>query len=257
MDTSSMGRLLAGKVALVVGASRGIGAVTARTLAAAGATVVLAARSEPLLEELATEIRRGGGTALPVRADLGDASSVEALVKRTVAEFGRLDVAFNNAAAGHMPAPLAELSVEDLDQSLRVNVRGFFLAMKHELTAMLASGGGAIVNMASTAGLSGVRGMAGYCATKHAIVGLSKSAALDYADRRIRVNVVAPGPILTDRIQALPEERRQPIIRAVPMGRIGAPDEVARTVTWLCSDQASFITGATIAIDGGRLAGGA
>ncbi|WP_163989175.1 SDR family NAD(P)-dependent oxidoreductase [Pyxidicoccus caerfyrddinensis] len=249
-------RLLEGKVAIVLGASRGIGAATARAFAAEGASVVLAARSEDALRVLAEELGRSGGTALAIRTDLGDAASVEALVKQTVSRFGRLDCAFNNAADGHMPGPLATLSVDDLDRSYAVNLRGFFVAMKHEINAMLASGGGgAIVNMSSTAGVNGVRGMAGYSATKHAVLGLTKSAALDYADRGIRINAVAPGPILTDRIQALPEERRAPIVRAVPMGRIGAPEEVARTVAWLCSDAASFITGATLAIDGGRLAG--
>ncbi|NTX13591.1 glucose 1-dehydrogenase [Myxococcus sp. CA056] len=246
---------LSGKVAIVLGASRGIGAVTARSFADAGATVVLAARSEDALRALANDIQAQGGTALPVPTDLGDEASIEALVRTTVARFGRLDAAFNNAADGHMPAPLAKLSVEDLDRAWRINVRGFFLAMKHQLTAMLASGGGAIVNMASTAGLQGVRGMGGYSATKHAIIGLTRSAALDYADQGIRLNVVAPGPILTGRIQQLPEERRAPIVRAVPMGRIGTPEEVARAVTWLCSDAASFVTGTTLAVDGGRLAG--
>ncbi|MCY1014250.1 SDR family NAD(P)-dependent oxidoreductase [Pyxidicoccus sp. MSG2] len=249
-------RLLKGKVAIVLGASRGIGAATARTFAAEGASVVLAARSEDMLRALAEDIGRGGGTALAVRTDLGDAASVEALVTQTVSRFGRLDCAFNNAADGHMPGPLATLSVDDFDRSYAVNLRGFFVAMKHEINAMLASGGGgAIVNMSSTAGVNGVRGMAGYSATKHAVLGLTKSAALDYADRGLRINAVAPGPILTDRLQALPEERRAPIVRAVPMGRMGAPEEVARTVAWLCSDAASFITGATLAIDGGRLAG--
>ncbi|QSQ26862.1 glucose 1-dehydrogenase [Pyxidicoccus parkwayensis] len=249
-------RLLEGKVAIVLGASRGIGAATARVFASEGASVVLAARSEDALHGLAEEIGRSGGTALAVRTDLGEAASVEALVKQTVSRFGRLDCAFNNAADGHMPGPLATLSVEDLDRSYAVNLRGFFVAMKHEINAMLASGGGgAIVNMSSTAGVNGVRGMAGYSATKHAVLGLTKSAALDYADRRIRINAVAPGPILTDRIQALPEERRAPILRAVPMGRIGDAEEVGRSVAWLCSDAASYITGVTLAIDGGRLAG--
>ncbi|AGC45848.1 2,5-dichloro-2,5-cyclohexadiene-1,4-diol dehydrogenase [Myxococcus stipitatus DSM 14675] len=247
--------LLEGKVALVIGASRGIGAQTARTFVEEGATVVLAARSEDALHALAEELRTQGGTALPVPADLGDEDSIASLVRTTVARFGRLDVAFNNAADGHMPAPLADLSVEDLDRSYRINVRGFFLAMKHQLHAMLASGGGSIVNMASTAGLNGVRGMGAYSATKHAIIGLTRSAALDYADKGIRLNVVAPGPILTGRLQQIPEERRAPIVRAVPMGRIGGPEEVARAVAWLGSDAASFVTGTTLAIDGGRLAG--
>jgi NAD(P)-dependent dehydrogenase (short-subunit alcohol dehydrogenase family) len=136
-----------------------------------------------------------------------------------------------------------------------VNLRGVFLAMKYEVPAMLASGGGAIVNMSSTAGLRGVPGLAAYVATKHGVIGLTKTAALDYAAQGIRVNAITPGPIENDRIRALPEEHRRPIAAAVPLGRIGRPGEVAALATWLCSDLASYITGAIIPIDGGQLAG--
>jgi NAD(P)-dependent dehydrogenase (short-subunit alcohol dehydrogenase family) len=246
---------LTGKVALVTGASRGIGASTARAFAQAGAAVVLAARDEANLAAVAQEIVWAGGRALAVPTDVGDAAAVEHLVARTLEAFGRLDAAFNNAGGGHMPASLAEISVEDFDQGQRINLRGVFLCMKYEIGAMLSTGGGAIVNMSSTAGLDGVRGMAGYAAGKHGVIGLTKSAALDYAGQNIRVNAVAPGPILTDRIRQLNEERRQPIVRAVPLGRIGQPEEVAATVVWLCSEQAGFITGVTVPVDGGRLAG--
>ncbi|PTL85694.1 SDR family NAD(P)-dependent oxidoreductase [Vitiosangium sp. GDMCC 1.1324] len=249
--------LLSGKVALVLGGSRGIGAASARALARAGARVVVAARDERGLGEVAESIRASGGEALPVRTDIRDAAQVKALIDQTVSVYGRLDAAFNNAGSGHRPAPFSELTVEDIDESISVNLRGILVAMKLELAAMLARGGGSIINMSSTAGLSGVRGMGAYSATKHAIIGASKSAALDHASQKIRVNVVAPGPILTDRIRDLPEERRAPIVRAVPMERIGLPEEVAATVVWLCSDAASFITGAVLPIDGGRLAGGA
>ncbi|HEY7848975.1 MAG TPA: SDR family oxidoreductase, partial [Ktedonobacterales bacterium] len=133
--------------------------------------------------------------------------------------------------------------------------RGVFLSMKYEIPAMLASGGGAIVNMSSTAGAQGVRGMSAYVAAKHGVIGLTESAALEYASSGVRVNAIAPGPILTERLQALDEERFAPVAAAVPMGRVGLPSEVAATAAWLCSDQAPFITGATLAIDGGRLAG--
>ena len=254
-DSSHLLGLLAGKVAIVTGASRGIGAETARAFAAAGATVALAARDRAALTDLADELRASGTQSLAVPTDVGDPAAMEALVKRVLETYGRLDVAFNNAGGGHMPAPLADISVEDFDRAVSVNARGVFLSMKYELSAML-TGGGAIVNMASTAGVSGVRGMSAYVAAKHAIVGLSRSAALDYAEWGIRVNVVAPGPILTDRIHALREEQRRPIVQAVPMRRLGQPGEVGATVAWLCSDEASFITGATIPVDGGRLAGG-
>lgn len=265
MDTTKMqthyspshGGLLAGKVAIITGASRGIGAATARTFAVEGAAVVLAARDEQALVALAREISAAGGRALAVPTDVGDPASVANLIQRALDAYGRLDAAFNNAAGFHRPTPLADVAVEDYDRAVRVNLRGVFLCMKYEITAMLAGGGGAIVNMSSTAGLSGVRGMSSYAATKHGVIGLTKSAALDYAERGIRVNAVAPGPILTERLGSLSDEVRAPVARAVPMRRIGQPGEVAAAVAWLCSDQASFITGATVTIDGGRLSGGA
>ena len=156
-----------------------------------------------------------------------------------------------------MPTPLAELDVEDLEQALAVNGLGVFLAMKYEIAAMVETGGGAIVNMSSTAGLQGVRGMAGYVAGKHAVLGLTRTAALDYADRNIRVNAVAPGPILTHKLEAPDDDTRRMIASHVPLGRMGSPAEVAAAVAWLLSDHASFLTGATIPIDGGRLAGAA
>ena len=247
---------LSGKVAIITGASRGIGAAAARTFAAAGATVVLAARDEQALAAVAENISASGGQALAVPTDVGDPTSVERLVAQTLDAYGRLDAAFNNAGDGHMPTPLADIAVDDFDRVVRVNLKGVFLCMKYEIPAML-KGGGAIVNMSSTAGLRGVRGIAGYVASKHGIIGLTKAAALDYAAQNIRVNAVAPGPIRTDRISGLSEEAREPIVRAVPMGRIGRPEEVGTLAAWLCSDQAGFITGATIPIDGGRLSGGA
>ncbi len=251
---ASSAGLLQGKVALVVGASRGIGAAAARALAAGGAKVALGSRDVAALEAVAAELRGGGAEAIAVRADVREEGDLARLVERTVAAFGRLDVAFNNAGAGHRPTPFAEMTTEDLDESLRVNLRGTLLAMKFELAAM-AGHGGAIVNMASTAGLQGARGLGAYSAAKHAVIGATKSAALDYAARNVRVNVVAPGPVMNDRIASLPEEHRAPIARAVPLGRIGRPEEIAAAVAWLCSDQASFITGAVLSIDGGRLAG--
>jgi NAD(P)-dependent dehydrogenase (short-subunit alcohol dehydrogenase family) len=249
-------RLLEGKVALVLGASRGIGAASARALALAGARVVAAARDEEALAAVVDGMRTSGGEACAVRADVRDAAQVEAAVGAAISAYGRLDVAFNNAGSGHFPARFADLTLEDFDESMSVNLRGTLVAMKHEIAAMLERGG-SIVNMSSTAGLSGARGMGAYAAAKHAVLGATKSAALDYAAQNIRVNAVAPGPILTDRIRALPEERRIPITRAVPMARIGLPEEVAATVVWLSSDAASFVTGAVVPIDGGRLAGAA
>jgi NAD(P)-dependent dehydrogenase (short-subunit alcohol dehydrogenase family) len=249
--------LLGGKVAIVTGASRGIGAAAARAFAEAGAAVVLAARDGDALSAVAREIEGAGGRALAVTVDVGEPEDVERLVRKTLAQFGRLDAAFNNAGVTHRPAALAEIPVADFDDAIRVSLRGVFLSMRYELPALVASGGGAIVNMSSTAGITGVRGIAAYVAAKHGVAGLTKSAALDYAAAGVRVNAVAPGPILTDRLAALDDDQRQGVARAVPLGRIGTVSEVAATAVWLCSDEATFVTGAIIPVDGGRLAGGA
>jgi NAD(P)-dependent dehydrogenase (short-subunit alcohol dehydrogenase family) len=251
------GRLLEGKVAIITGASRGIGAAAAHVFAAGGATVVLAARSEDDLEAVAAQIRGAGGEALAVPTDVADPEAAERLVRQTVEAFGRLNAAFNNAGEGHMPTPLADLALADFDTALRVNARGIFLMMKHQIPAMLAAGGGAIVNMSSTAGLAGAPGMTGYTAAKHAIVGLTETAALDYGAQGIRVNAIAPGPILTHNLARADDAARARIGGRLPLHRLGQPEEVAATAAWLCSDQASFITGATIPIDGGKLAGSA
>jgi NAD(P)-dependent dehydrogenase (short-subunit alcohol dehydrogenase family) len=243
------------KVALVAGASRGIGAVTAHTFAQAGAAVVLAARDKDALEQVAEGIRAEGGRAVAVPTDVGDPASVERLVQQAEATFGRLDIAFNNATDGPAPAPLADLDPDDFDRAISTNIRGTFLGMKYEIQAMLRAGGGAIVNMASVAGLQGVANLAGYVAGKAGIIALTKVAALDYADQGIRVNVVAPGPILTYHLEAAGEEAQRRAGLSTPMRRVGRSEEVAATVVWLCSDQASFVTGATLPIDGGQHAG--
>ena len=247
---------LAGKVAIVTGASRGIGAAVARAFSQAGAAVALAARDTAALDRLADELRACGGSALAVPTDVTDADAVARMVERVVAEFGHLDLACNNAAGGgHPPTPLAEVPVEAFDSGLAVSLRGVFLAMKHEIPAMLDTGGGAIVNTSSTAGLQAVGGLAAYVTAKHGLEGLTKVAALDYADQGVRVNAVAPGPILTDNLARAGTGAEQAAAAAMPIRRVGQPEEVAAAVAWLCSAAAAFITGATLLIDGGKLAG--
>jgi NAD(P)-dependent dehydrogenase (short-subunit alcohol dehydrogenase family) len=249
-------RPLDGKVALVIGASRGIGAAVARAFSMAGAAVALAARDEAALDRLADELRNDGGQTLALPTDVGDGDAVRRLIDQTVAHFGRLDIACNNAAGGgHPPTPLAEVDIAAFDSAFAVNLRGVFVAMKYEIPAMLASGGGAIVNMSSTAGLQAVGGLAAYVSTKHGLEGLTKVAALDYAEAGVRVNAIAPGPILTDNLHRAGPAAQQAAAAAMPMRRIGQPTEVAAAAVWLCSDDAAFITGTTLVIDGGKLAG--
>jgi NAD(P)-dependent dehydrogenase (short-subunit alcohol dehydrogenase family) len=244
-----------GKVALVAGASRGIGAVTAEAFAAAGAAVVLGARDVGALESVASGIEKRGGHATAVRTDVTDVDSMRNLVGTAVSTYGRLDAAFNNAADGPMPAPLAEIDPAEFDRGIATNVGGTFLGMKFQIRAMLATGGGAIVNMASIAGLNATANLAAYVAGKAGIIGLTKVAALDYADRGIRVNVVAPGPILTHHLEAAGPEAQRLAGLSTPMRRTGTSAEVADVVLWLCSPQSSFVTGAVIPIDGGQAAG--
>jgi NAD(P)-dependent dehydrogenase (short-subunit alcohol dehydrogenase family) len=251
MDTQPMH----GRVALVAGASKGIGAATAEAFADAGASVVLAARDLAALQEVAKRIGERGGQALAVRTDVTDENSVRSLVDQTVEAYGRLDAAFNNATAGPRPAPLADIDSAEFDLGIATNIRGTFLGMKFQIPAMLQNGGGTIVNMASLAGQTGVANLAAYVAGKAGIIGLTKVAALDYADQGIRVNVLTPGTILTHNLIRAGEEAQRQAARATPMQRIGTTDEIAQTVLWLCSPLSSFITGAVIPIDGGQSAG--
>jgi NAD(P)-dependent dehydrogenase (short-subunit alcohol dehydrogenase family) len=250
---SAISGILTGKVAVITGASRGIGAAAAIAFARAGAKVVLAARDEEALRRVSDGLNEAGLVAMSVPTDVTEPSSVKRLVDFTLEKFHRLDAAFNNAGGGHMPTPLAELDVEQFDRALGANARGTFLSMKYEIPAMLKTGGGTIVNMSSIAGVQGVNGIAGYVAGKHAVIGLTKAAAMDYAKQNIRVNAVAPGPILTERTVGMisPDQA----MFAVPVGRVGNREEVAAVAVWLASDLAAFVTGAIVPVDGGRLAG--
>jgi NAD(P)-dependent dehydrogenase (short-subunit alcohol dehydrogenase family) len=254
-----MTKQLAGKVALVTGASQGIGAATVRLFAQAGATVVLASRSEEGLVHHVEAIKADGGEAMAVKTDVADASSVESLIRRAVEAYGRLDVAVSNAGMGGGNLPLVEVSEELFDQVIAINLKGVFLGMKYEIPAMLASGGGATVNLSSTVGLVGFGGPGGgiapYIASKHVVVGLTKAAALEYARQRIRVNAVAPGTTLTsvNECWIADEQTRQRITSVIPMGRVADPAEIAEAILWLCSDVASYVTGMTLPVDGGYI----
>src|ERR1700736_2860480 len=246
-----------GRVALVTGASRGIGAETARRFAAAGARVVLAARTESDLAGVARDIVAAGGKAIAVKTDVTDAASVDRLFERTLDEYGRLDVAFNNAGGGHQPKALADLSEADFEAALAGNLRSTFLCLRLELAAMVRGGRGSIVNMSSTAGIGTAPGMAGYNAAKAGVIALTRTAALEYGPAGIRINAVAPGPILTHRLQALPDDVRSGIAARIPLRRLGEPSDVADAVLWLASSEAGFVNGTTLPIEGGKLIGSA
>ncbi|HLZ60926.1 MAG TPA: glucose 1-dehydrogenase [Ktedonosporobacter sp.] len=246
---------LEGKVAIITGASRGIGAAATYLFAQEGASVVLASRSEEEMARIVEEIKANGGQALAVKTDVADAASLEALIKRTVEVYGRLDIAVNNAGVGAgRNKTLAELTEEEFDRVIQTNLKGVFLAMKYEIPAMQAAGGGAIVNLSSTVGLVGSgAGIASYVASKHGVVGLTKAAALEYARHNIRVNAVAPGTTLTSVNERwiADEQIRQRITSLIPLGRVADPVEIAESILWLCSDAASYLTGVTLPVDGG------
>jgi NAD(P)-dependent dehydrogenase (short-subunit alcohol dehydrogenase family) len=249
---------LRGKVAIVTGGTSGIGRDTAVLFAKAGAKVVVAGRREAEGKETIDLIRAAGGDGLLVKTDVSRAADVLALVQKTVEKFGRLDVAFNNAGIEGSWSPIAEQSEEDWDNTVDINLKGVWLCLKYEIQQMLKQGGGgAIVNMASVAGFIGSAGAATYCASKHGVMALTKSAALETARSGIRVNVVCPAVIETpmgERLWGAPEAKKF-ALGLHPIGRFGRPEEIADAVLWMCSDGASFMTGQSLVLDGGFLAG--
>jgi NAD(P)-dependent dehydrogenase (short-subunit alcohol dehydrogenase family) len=254
-----MKKQLEGRVALVTGASSGIGQATAIALARAGARVVVASRGIQGNTETVERIRQEGGEAIAIRTDVTRASEVESLVRGTVEHYGRLDIAFNNAGTNNVPRPLHECDEDEWDTVLDTNLKAVWLCMKYELRQMLAQGGGSIVNMSSMAGLIGTKGLGLYTASKHGVLGLTKTAALEYAQRNIRVNAVCPaiirGTVLVEKLFQESPELGKALEAIHPMGRTGQPEEVAAGVVWLCSDAASFVTGHALNIDGGSFAG--
>ncbi|MGH9493107.1 MAG: SDR family oxidoreductase [Terriglobales bacterium] len=249
---------LEGKVGIVTGGTSGIGREAAVLFAKAGAKVVVAGRRQAEGEETVGLVRAAGGDALFVKTDVSQAAEVQALVQKTVEKFGRLDVAFNNAGIEGSWIPIAEQPAEDWDRTIGINLKGTWLCLKYEIQQMLKQGeGGAIVNMASIAGLIGSPGAAAYCASKHGVLGLTKSAALETARSGIRVNAVCPAVIETpmgERLWGEPEARKY-ALGLHPIGRFGTPMEVAEAVVWMCSERASFMTGQSLVLDGGFLAG--
>ena len=252
---STENETFAGKVAFVTGAGTGIGRATALAFSSRGADVVIADVTEKTLQETAQLIEKQGGRSLAVVCDVTQEDQIKAALDKTVKTFGRLDYAFNNAGVEQPKAPLADIDVAEWDRIINTDLRSMFLCMKHEIPLLLNQGGGAIVNTSSGAGVKGIEGQTAYAAAKHGIIGLTKSAALDYAAQNIRINAVCPGFIDTpmmDRFSGGTEEGRQQVILLEPIGRPGKPEEIADAVVWLCSAASSFVVGHALVVDGGQ-----
>jgi NAD(P)-dependent dehydrogenase (short-subunit alcohol dehydrogenase family) len=254
---SRVGTLLAGRVVLVMGASRGIGAGIATGLARAGAMLALASRDLAATEQVAASIAAFADKPMVLPVDVSDAASVRACVEAVVARHGRVDGAVNNAGRSHPAAPLHEIPDDTYDAVMDTDVRGMFLCMKAEIAQMMKQGRGAIVNLASTGSFVANPGLSLYMAAKHADVGLTRTAATDYAQKGIRINAIAPGVTATEMVMrgtGRTEEGRTRLVSRAPMRRMAAPEEMAGPVIWLLSDLASYVTGAIVPVDGGWLA---
>src|SRR4029077_12939206 len=241
-------------VVLITGALTGIGRATARAFAHDGGRLMISGRRDAEGQQLVAELRQGGVEAEFLHADVRHEDDVRRLVEQTVARFGRLDVAVNTAGTEGQPGPVTEQSADSYAATFDTNVLGTLLSMKHELRVMLAQGSGSIINVSSTFGQTGGAGASVYVASKHAVEGLTKSAALKASGSGVRVNAVAPGPIDTGMLNRFTgsDQKRTGLIAGVPLKRVGKPEEIAKSIVFLSSERASFITGATIAVDGGK-----
>jgi NAD(P)-dependent dehydrogenase (short-subunit alcohol dehydrogenase family) len=243
-----------GQVALVTGAASGMGLATAKAFAESGAAVVLADRHEGPLTAATDELTSAGHKTIAVVCDVQDETQAAAMVAQTVAQFGRLDVAYNNAGILGPMCDMTQETAPGFDEVMAVNLRGVWTCMKHELLAMRQQGAGAIVNCSSLGGLVGLPGRAAYHASKHGVIGLTKSAALDNAALGIRVNAICPGCVDTPMGDGIDPAAMKEFLRDQPIGRMGRPEEVAAAVLWLCSPAASFILGVALPVDGGFVA---
>jgi len=252
-----MEKIFANKVALITGGSFGIGQATAIAFAQRGAKVVIADYAEDKEQQTIQEIKSVGGEAAFVQCDVSKGPQVKALIEKTVSTYGRLDYAFNNAGVEGINALIQDCTEENWDKIISTNLKGVWLCMKYQIPQMLKQGKGAIVNNSSVAGLIGFPGLPAYVASKHGIVGLTKTAALENAKTGIRINAVCPGVIKTkmiDRLISSAKDMEKQLLAQEPIGRMGKPSEIAEAVTWLCSDSASFVTGQALAVDGGWVA---
>ena len=243
-----------GKVVLVTGGTSGIGKATAIAFARAGAKVVLSGRREKEGAQVVSEIKKLGGEAAFVRSDVAKEADVQAMVKFTVDKFGKIDIAFNNAGV-EWTGPLDQASEAEYRRVFDINVWGVLNSMRQEIPAMLKNGGGAIINTSSVAGHVGFPQVSVYIASKHAVEGLTKSAALEFAKQNIRINAVAPGPIITDMWDRFAREAKDQITATIPVGRVGTAEQIAAAVLYLASDAAKFTTGTSLVVDGGFIAG--
>lgn len=253
-----MEKIFNNKVAIVTGGSYGIGCATAIAFAVRGATVVIADVIRDKEQQAVKQITAAGGQAMFLKCDVSKPGEVKAMVDKAVASYGRLDFAFNNAGIEGVSAATQECTDENWNKTIAVNLTGVWLCMKQELSYMLKQGSGAIVNCASVAGLIGFPGLPAYVVSKHGVVGLTQTAALETAKLGIRINAVCPGVIHTDmidRVTGKDKEVEKQYISMEPVGRMGRPEEVAEAVMWLCSDAASFVTGHIMSVDGGWIAG--